>query len=161
MLGLSAQSVRAWLDAGVLDVVPSSQPRQVSTPRLVLVVSLVHRLSRAGRDRDLLRAVVDRLEDDRVSTLPRVRCSLDQLRRGQVEALSAENLCAGSARLAPLMPPGSSLGCREPVRQSLKEALLALGSTPAAKLLAIAARVRPLSGSVWSSRSPTGLKAAR
>ena len=92
VLGLSAQSVRAWLDAGVLDAVPSSQPLQVSTPRLVLVVSLVNRLRRVGRDRDLLRAVVDRLEDDRVSTLPRVRRSLDQLRRGQVEAFSAEDI---------------------------------------------------------------------
>jgi hypothetical protein len=92
VLGLSAQSVRAWLDAGVLDAVPGSQPLQVSTPRLVSVVSLVHRLRRAGRDRDLLRAVVDRLEDARISTLPRVRRSLDQLHRGQVEAFSAENL---------------------------------------------------------------------
>lgn len=79
VLGLSAQSVRAWLDAGVLEAVPGSQPLQVTTPRLVLVVSLLHRLRRAGRDRDLLRAVVDRLEDDRV-------------RQGQVEAFSAEDL---------------------------------------------------------------------
>ena len=92
VLGLSAQSVRAWLDAGVLDAVPDSQPLQVSTPRLVLVVSLVHRLRRAGRDRDLLRVVVDHLEDDRIRTLPQVRRSLDQLRRGQVEAFSAEDL---------------------------------------------------------------------
>ena len=92
VLGLSAQSVRAWLDAGVLDAVPDSQPLQVSIPRLVLVVSLVHRLRRAGLDRDLLRAVVDRLEDTRISTLPQVRRSLDQLHRGQVEAFSAGDL---------------------------------------------------------------------
>ncbi len=92
VLGLSAQSVRAWLDAGVLDAVPDSQPLQVSTPRLVLVVSLVHRLRRAGLDRDLLRAVVDRLEDARISTLPQVRRSLDQLHRGQAEAFSAGDL---------------------------------------------------------------------
>ncbi|MDA8283653.1 MAG: hypothetical protein M0Z42_10275 [Actinomycetota bacterium] len=92
MLGLSPQSVRAWMSAGVLDAVPGSRPIKVSTGRLAEVASLIARLRRAGKDRDLLRAVVDRLEDERVLAQPRVRRSLDQLRRGQVEALSVEEL---------------------------------------------------------------------
>lgn len=92
MLGLSPQTVRAWLGAGVLDAVPGSQPVKVSTGRLAEVVSLVERLRRAGRDRDLLTAVVDRFEDERVLAQPRVRRSLEQLHQGQVEALSAEDL---------------------------------------------------------------------
>lgn len=92
MLGLSAQSVRGWLEAGVLDAIPGTQPLRVDTQRLAGVTAVVHRLRGAGRDRDLLRAVVDRLEDERISTHPRVRRSVAQLRRGQVEAFSAEDL---------------------------------------------------------------------
>jgi hypothetical protein len=92
MLGLSPQSVRAWINAGVLDAVADTRPVKVSTGRLAKVVSLVERLRRAGKDRDLLNAVIDRLEDERLLAQPRVRRSLDQLRRGQVEALSAEEL---------------------------------------------------------------------
>lgn len=91
-LGLSGQSVRSWVDAGVLDIVPGSHPLQVSTKRVAEVASLVHRLRRAGQDRDLLRAVVDRLEDERVLAHPRVRRSLDQLRRDQIESFSAEDV---------------------------------------------------------------------
>lgn len=92
MLGLSPQTVRAWLGAGVLDGVPDARPVKVSTGRLAEVVSLVERLRRAGRDRDLLTAVVDRLEDESVLAQPRVLRSLEQLRQGPVEALSAEDL---------------------------------------------------------------------
>ena len=67
------------------------RPLKVSTGRLAEVVSLVERL-RVGRDRDLLSAVVDHLEDERVLAHRRVRRSLEQLRRGQVEALSVEDL---------------------------------------------------------------------
>lgn len=91
-LGLSGQSVRSWVEAGVLDAVPGSQPLQVSTKRVAEVASIVHRLRRAGQDRDLLRAVVDRLEDARLLAQPRVRRSLEQLRRGEIEPFSAEDL---------------------------------------------------------------------
>ena len=92
MLGLSAQTVRAWLDAGVLDAVPGSRPVKISTGRLAEAVSLVERLRRAGRDRDLLTAVVDRFEDESVASQPRVRRSLTALRDGRLQALSAEEL---------------------------------------------------------------------
>lgn len=91
-LGLSGQSVRSWVEAGVLDAVPGSQPLQVSTKRVAEVASLVHRLREAGQDRELLRAVVDRLEDERVLVQPRVRRSLDQLQRGEIEPFSAVDL---------------------------------------------------------------------
>lgn len=79
------------MGAGVLDAVPGSRPTKVSTGRLAEVASLVERhLRRAGKDRDLLNAMVDRLEEERVLAQPRVHRSLNQLRQGQVEALSAE-----------------------------------------------------------------------
>ncbi len=90
-LGLTPQTVRVWLGVGVLEVVSGSRPLKVSTGRLAEVVSLVERL-RVGRDRDLLSAVVDHLEDERVLAHRRVRRSLEQLRRGQVETLSVEDL---------------------------------------------------------------------
>jgi len=92
VLGLSAQSVRAWVEAGVLDTMPGSQPLKVTTSRLAEVASLVQRLRRAGRDRDLLGAVVDRSEDERVMAHPRICRSLEQLHRGQVEPFSAQDL---------------------------------------------------------------------
>lgn len=92
MLGLSSPTVRAWIGADVLDAVPGSQPVKVSTGRLAEVVSLVERLRRAGRDRDLLTAVVYRLEDESVLAQPRVSRSLEQLRHGQIDALSVEDL---------------------------------------------------------------------
>jgi hypothetical protein len=45
-----------------------------------------------GQDRDLLRALVERLEDDRVRSLPRVKKSLDQMRRGDYEFVSSADL---------------------------------------------------------------------
>jgi len=63
--------VRAWVGAGVLDAVPGSRPVKVSTGRLAEVVSLVERLRRVGRDRNLLTAVVDRFEDESVASQPR------------------------------------------------------------------------------------------
>lgn len=91
-LGISGQSVRSWVEAGVLDVVPGSRPLQVSTKRVAEAASVLHRLRQAGQDRDLLRAVVDRLEDERVLAQPRVRRSLDQLRRGEIEPFTAGDL---------------------------------------------------------------------
>jgi hypothetical protein len=76
----------------VLDAVPGSRPVKVSTGRLAKVVSLVERLRRAGRDRNLLTAVVDRFEDESVASQPRVRRSLTALRDGRLQALSAEEL---------------------------------------------------------------------
>ncbi len=84
------RSPRAWLGAGVLDAVPGSRPVKISTGRLAEAVSLVERLRRAGRDRDLLTAMVDRFEDESVASQPRVRRSLTALRDGRLQALSAE-----------------------------------------------------------------------
>ncbi len=92
MLGTSPQTVRAWLAAGVLDAVPGLRPVKVSTGRLAEVVSLVQRLRRAGKDRGLLNAVVDRLDDERVTGQRRVRRSLDELHQGEIAMFSAEDL---------------------------------------------------------------------
>jgi len=92
ILGLSAQSVRAWLQAGVLEPMPGSAPLKVATGRLAEVASLVHQLRQAGHDRDLLRIIVDRLEDERVTAHPQVRRSLDQLHQGHLEPFSAADL---------------------------------------------------------------------
>lgn len=85
LLGLSERTVRDWMARGPLDPVPGAKPARVSTTSLARVVPLVHRLREIGEDRDLLRRIVEHLEDDRVRSLPRVKQSLEQLRRGDYE----------------------------------------------------------------------------
>ena len=45
-----------------------------------------------GQDRELLRALVDRLEDQRIRSHPRVRKSIEQMNRGEYEFFSSEDL---------------------------------------------------------------------
>jgi DNA-binding transcriptional MerR regulator len=92
LLGLSERTVRDWMERGPLDPVPGAKPARVSTASLAHVVPLVARLREMGQDRDLLRALVERLEDDRVRSLPRVKKSLDQMRRGDYEFVSSADL---------------------------------------------------------------------
>lgn len=92
LLGLSERTVRDWMARGPLDSVPGAKPARVSTASLARVVPLVARLREIGQDRDLLRALIERLEDDRVRSLPRVKKSLDQMRRGDYEFVSSANL---------------------------------------------------------------------
>lgn len=92
LLGLSERTVRDWAGRGPLDLVPGAKPARVSTTSLARVVPLVRQLQAMGQDRDLLGALVRRLEDERVRSLPRVKKSLKQMERGDYELLSSADL---------------------------------------------------------------------
>ncbi len=92
MLGLSERTTRDWLAHGPLDPVPGAKPARVSTASLATVLPAVEKLRALGQDRDLLRALVDRLEAERILGHPRVRKSLEQLHRGEYEPFSSEDL---------------------------------------------------------------------
>lgn len=92
LLGLSERTVRDWMARGPLDPVAGAKPTRVSTASLARVVPLVARLRQVGQDRDLLRSLVERLEDDRVRSLPRVKESIGQMRRGDYEFVSSADL---------------------------------------------------------------------
>jgi hypothetical protein len=92
LLGLSERTVRDWAGSGPLDLVPGAKPARVSTTSLARVVPLVKQLQAMGQDRDLLRALLERLEDERVRSLPRVKKSLQQLECGDDELFSSADL---------------------------------------------------------------------
>jgi hypothetical protein len=92
LLGLSERTVRDWAVRGPLDLVPGAKPARVSTTSLARVVPLVKQLQAMGQDRDLLRTLVERLEDERVRSLPRVKKSLKQMGRGEYELVSSADL---------------------------------------------------------------------
>ncbi len=92
LLGISERTVRDWAARGPLDLVPGAKPARVSTASLARVVPLVKQLQAMGQDRDLLRALLERLEDERVRSLPRVKKSLKQMERGDYELLSSADL---------------------------------------------------------------------
>ena len=59
------RTARDWLAWGPLDPVPGAKPARVSTSSLAKVLPAVERLRELGQDRELLRALVDRREDER------------------------------------------------------------------------------------------------
>ena len=92
MLGLSERTTRDWLANGPLDPVPGAKPARVSTASLAAVLPAVEKLRALGQDRELLRALVDRLEDQRIRSHPRVRKSLAQMHRGEYEPFASADL---------------------------------------------------------------------
>ena len=92
LLGVSERTVRDWAARGPLDLVPNAKPVRVSTTSLARVVPLVKQLQTIGQDRDLMRTLVERLEDERVRSLPRVKKSLNQLEGGDYELVSSGDL---------------------------------------------------------------------
>ncbi len=92
MLGLSERTTRDWLAHGPLDPVPDAKPARVSTASLAEVLPAVATLRELGQDRELLRALIDRLEADRILSSPRVKKSLEQFRRGEYRPFSSADL---------------------------------------------------------------------
>ena len=89
LLGLSERTARDW-QARALDPVPGAKPARVSTSSLAKVLPAVERLRELGQDRELLRSLVDRREDERVLSSPRVKKLLEQLRRREYRPFSSE-----------------------------------------------------------------------
>jgi len=82
----------AWPVTSRLHPVPGAKPARVSTASLARVLPAVESLRELGQDRELLRALVDSLEDQRIRSHPRVRKSLEQVHRGEYEFYSSEDL---------------------------------------------------------------------
>lgn len=83
LLALSDNTVRAWVDQGVLQPVPGSSPAAVDPVRLHQVMHVVHELRAAGRNRDMLTAVWYRLQDQALLDREDLTESLQELRAGR------------------------------------------------------------------------------
>lgn len=82
-LGLSEPTVRAWVRRGVLRA-RSHKPRLLLDPASVLEVrELIDELRQAGRTRDLLEQVYNRLIDEELLADPDLAESLWQMRRSE------------------------------------------------------------------------------
>jgi hypothetical protein len=83
LLGLAEPTVRAWARRGILRI-RSRKPRLLLDPASVLEVrELVGALRLAGRTRNLLDEVYNRLADEQQLADPDLAESLAQMRRGE------------------------------------------------------------------------------
>jgi len=92
MLGLSERTTRDWLAGGPLDPVSGAKPARVSTASLATVLPALQKVRELGHDRELLRALIDRLDAETILSSPRVKKSLEQFRRGEHEPFSSADL---------------------------------------------------------------------
>ncbi|MFF3140807.1 hypothetical protein ACFVRU_03470 [Streptomyces sp. NPDC057927] len=84
LLALSDRTVRTWVAEGVLSLA-SEHPQRLDAIQLHRVFHLVRELRAAGRNRDLINAVWNRLQDAALLDREDLKTSLQQLREGQVE----------------------------------------------------------------------------
>jgi hypothetical protein len=84
LLDLSLPTIRAWIERGLLDEVDGSSPRRITLGSVLEVRPLVRELRALGRDRNLLEAVLARLDDERVLADRKLRRSLDEMSRGEL-----------------------------------------------------------------------------
>lgn len=84
LLELSLPTIRAWAADGPLREVGESSPRRVSLESVLEVRPTLRDLRALGHDRNLLAAVVARLEDERTLADPDVRRSMKEMRDGQL-----------------------------------------------------------------------------
>jgi hypothetical protein len=84
MLDLSVPTVRAWIMRGLLEDAPDPAPRRVTLASVLSLRPVVRELRELGQDRNLLEAIVARVEDRRTLTDRRLRTSLEEMRHGDV-----------------------------------------------------------------------------
>jgi DNA-binding transcriptional MerR regulator len=82
LLDVSLPTVRAWADEGVLEWRGGS-PRRVSLNSVLRVRPIVRELKKMGQSRDLLAAVLARVEDEATLGDRRLQGSLKQMRGGR------------------------------------------------------------------------------
>lgn len=82
LLGVSLPTVRAWADEGVLEWRDGS-PRRVSLDSVLRVRPIVRELKEMGQSRDLLAAVLARVEDEATLGDRGLQVSLKQMRQGR------------------------------------------------------------------------------
>jgi hypothetical protein len=96
VLGLSAPTIRAWLDAKVLIAVPGQSPLRVTAASLAAAKRAVDEIRSRRDDRHLL-ADVARLLRDRAALGPDAHAGIEDMRAGRVTRLD-------HARLDELLP---------------------------------------------------------
>ncbi len=84
-LDVSAPTVRAWTQRGVLERKPGSKPLQIDRESARRVHRALGELRARGQDRDWLAALVDYLHDVSDRRSESVRTGLDELARGDLE----------------------------------------------------------------------------
>jgi DNA-binding transcriptional regulator YiaG len=84
-LDVSAPTVRAWTQRGVLARKPASKPMQVDRDSARRVHRALGDLRARGQDRDWMAALVDYLHDTRDRRSESVRRGLEELARGELE----------------------------------------------------------------------------
>jgi hypothetical protein len=84
LLGLSLPTIRTWIDRALLEEVRDTSPRRVTLRSVLEVRPLVRELRALGRDRNLLEAVLARVEDERTLSDRKLRRSLDEMRGGEL-----------------------------------------------------------------------------
>lgn len=104
VLGLSQPTVRAWIDAGVLEPRGESTPARVDLLSVVAVKRALDLLRKHGHDRNLLVAVMRLLRDRAVLAGDDVQEGFDDLAAGRVVPLTddlLDELAAPSERKTP------------------------------------------------------------
>jgi transposase len=84
-LDVSALTVRAWTQRGVLERKADSKPVQIDRDSARRVQRALGELRARGRDRDWLAALIDYLHDTRDRRSESVRRGLEELARGELE----------------------------------------------------------------------------
>lgn len=80
VLGVSNQTVRSWIDEGILDDLGGS-PQRVGLEGVVRAKRITDELREKGRDRDLMSAVLSRLEGLALEKDKEFRKSVREMRR--------------------------------------------------------------------------------
>jgi hypothetical protein len=80
LLGVSNQTVRSWIDEGILDGFGGS-PQRVGLESVVRAKRIADELREQGRDRDLMNAVLSRVEGLALEKDKEFRKSVKQMRR--------------------------------------------------------------------------------
>jgi len=82
VLGVSNPTVRDWVRDGILEDFAGS-PQRVGLESLARAREIVRELRKAGQDRDLMAAVMSRLEWEELQEDDRFRESVGQMKRGE------------------------------------------------------------------------------
>jgi hypothetical protein len=84
LLDLSVPTTNKWADIGVLKEVDAVGVRRVTLNSVLTIRPLVLQLHELGKTRNLLEAVLHRLDDAELLEREDLRQSLDELRRGEL-----------------------------------------------------------------------------
>lgn len=82
ILGLSVPTTNAWMDAGLLEDFGGT-PRRVRLESVAQVLELVRDFRSSGRQRDLMNAVLRKLEYEELERDDRFLQSVEQMRHGE------------------------------------------------------------------------------